>query len=208
MSRALKYDIPGPDWRVRPETIAERGWPAVFSSLLDSPLRLVVDVGYGRGEFLLELAQRDPHAAFVGIEYSYKRVLKMARRLARTKLENVRLLDCTAERAVAELFADASVSCFWINFPDPWPKKRHHRRRLVRPGGGLIRDRHAQQRQQAGKADAFEDGRHEEAAQHQRAVVGIGPGKDKQQVHGGRSADCSLSAALLHRQLGAGAVRA
>jgi tRNA (guanine-N7-)-methyltransferase len=56
----------------------------------------------------------------------------MARRLAQTELDNIRLVQATAESAVAEL-APASVLGFWVNFPDPWPKKRHHRRRLLQP---------------------------------------------------------------------------
>jgi tRNA (guanine-N7-)-methyltransferase len=137
MSRALKTDIPGPDWRVGFEEARERGIPALFAGL-PAPLRLVVEVGFGRGEFLLELAARDPGAAHLGVEYSHKRVLKLARRLARTELRNVRLLEAPGERVVRELLAPASVACFWINFPDPWPKARHQRRRLIAPG--LVHD--------------------------------------------------------------------
>ena len=57
----------------------------------------------------------------------------MARRLARSELRNVRLLQARGEDAVSELLPPASVRAFWINFPDPWPKLRHRRRRLVQP---------------------------------------------------------------------------
>ena len=133
MSRKLKFDIPGIDWRVRPDELRELGLEKLYAPELAPPLRLVVDVGFGRGEFLMELAREDPKTAFLGIEYSFKRVLKMARRLARSDLVNVRLVEATAQLVVGEL-PEASVSCFWINFPDPWPKKRHHRRRLIQPG--------------------------------------------------------------------------
>jgi tRNA (guanine-N7-)-methyltransferase len=132
MSRSLKHDIPGPDWRVGFEEARERGLAALFAEL-PAPLRLVVEIGFGRGEFLLELAERDPGAAHLGVEYSHKRVLKLARRLARTKLRNLRLLEAPGERAVSELLPPGSVACFWINFPDPWPKARHQRRRLIAP---------------------------------------------------------------------------
>ena len=113
------------------------------------PFPLVVEIGFGRGEFLRDLAARAPGVAHVGIEYSGKRVLKMARRLARLEVKNVRLLQAPAERVVRELLPPASVAAFWINFPDPWPKKRHQRRRLLQapfvgelavrlaPGGSL-----------------------------------------------------------------------
>ena len=133
MSRKLKFDIPGIDWRVGPDELRELGLEKLYAPELAPPLRLVVDVGFGRGEFLMELAREDPTTAFLGIEYSFKRVLKMARRLARSDLVNLRLVEASAELVVGERLPDASVSCFWINFPDPWPKKRHHRRRLIQP---------------------------------------------------------------------------
>jgi len=133
MGRGLKYSIPGVDWRRSMSEIAAEGWESVFAPELSPPLHMVVEIGFGRGEFLLELAAAEPETAFVGIEVSFKRALKMARKLARAKLENARLIEGQAQIAVSELLADASVQEFWINFPDPWPKKRHARRRLIQP---------------------------------------------------------------------------
>ena len=134
MSRALHYDVPGPDWRVALPAAGELSWQRVFAPALAPPLRLAVEIGFGRGEFLMRLAADQPDVAFVGIEYSFKRVLKVARRLARTQLTNVRLVQAEGRQAVRELLEPASVEAFWINFPDPWPKKRHHKRRLIQPG--------------------------------------------------------------------------
>lgn len=141
MARRLKYDIPGPDRRVSPDEVREKGWEAIFGPDAAAPLRLVVEVGFGRGEFLMHLARQEPGTAFVGVEVSFKRVLKMARRLARSEIPNVRLVEATGEEVIRDLLADGSVAAFWINFPDPWPKKRHHRRRLVQPAlvSGLAR---------------------------------------------------------------------
>jgi len=133
MTRRLKYDIPGVDWRVTVPEVTERGWPDIFGADVAKPLPLVVEIGFGRGEFLLHLAETEPETAFVGVEYSRKRVLKLARRLARTPTRNVRLVEATAQEVVADALGDDSVSCFWVNFPDPWPKKRHFRRRLIQP---------------------------------------------------------------------------
>lgn len=135
MTRSIKYDIPGPDWRITPEDVRAKGFAALFAESeppVDVSQGLVVDVGFGRGEFLTELARRAPEAPHVGIERAFKRVLKQARRLARSELRNVRLLHCRAEEAI-ELLAPGSVATFWVNFPDPWPKKRHGRRRLLQP---------------------------------------------------------------------------
>jgi tRNA (guanine-N7-)-methyltransferase len=133
MSRALKHDMPGPDWRVSPDALRERGLEAIFAPELAPSLQLVVEIGFGRGELLLALAEKNPDVAYLGIEYSFKRVLKQARRLARQQaLRNVRLVNAPAE-GVLEALPEASVGTFWINFPDPWPKKRHQRRRLIQP---------------------------------------------------------------------------
>jgi tRNA (guanine-N7-)-methyltransferase len=138
VARHLKYDIPGPDRRVEFEALRGEGLAAAFHPDVSAPLPLVVEIGFGRGEFLLGLAAEAPQQAFLGVEYSYKRVLKMTRRLARSELRNVRLLQARGEDAVRELLPLASVRAFWINFPDPWPKLRHRRRRLVQPD--LVRE--------------------------------------------------------------------
>jgi len=131
--RTLKFDIPGEDWRVGLEEASERGLGALFAGDVALPLRLVVEIGFGRGEFLTALAETAPETAHLGVEYSFKRVLKLARRLARTPLRNVRLIEAAAERVIHDLLADESVAEFWINYPDPWPKKRHAKRRLLQP---------------------------------------------------------------------------
>ena len=133
MSRKLKTDIPGIDWRVPIAEARERGFAKIFAGRVAHPLPLVVEIGFGRGEFLLELAQREPEQAFVGIEVSYKRALKMARRLAKLAIVNVAIVEGRAEEVLRDGLEDASVACFWLNFPDPWPKKRHARRRFVQP---------------------------------------------------------------------------
>ncbi|MCA9512601.1 MAG: tRNA (guanosine(46)-N7)-methyltransferase TrmB [Myxococcota bacterium] len=133
MARKLKYDMPGPDWRRSIDEVRERGWEGVFAPELAPPLRLVVEIGFGRGEFLVAQAAARPDVAFVGVELSFKRVLKLARRMARGELRNARLVLGRGETVVDELLAPASVDEFWINFPDPWPKKRHAKNRLVQP---------------------------------------------------------------------------
>ena len=133
MARHLKYDIPGPDRRVGFEDLRDGGVLAAFAADVPAPDALVVELGFGRGEFLWALAAEEPGRAFLGVEYSGKRVLKMARRLAKGGPANVRILQARAEDAAAELLAPGSVDTFWVNFSDPWPKARHHRRRMIQP---------------------------------------------------------------------------
>jgi tRNA (guanine-N7-)-methyltransferase len=129
VSRTLKTDIPGPDRRVTLEDVREKGWPALFGPDLAAPL--VVEIGFGRGEFLRGLAEAAPGVPHLGVEVSRKRVLKMARRIAKAGDLNIRLVCGAGEAWVQAALADASVAAFWINYSDPWPKSRHHRRRLV-----------------------------------------------------------------------------
>ena len=146
MPRTLKYDIPGDDPRRTPSEILEQGWEALFDA---GPVRdavkasgIVLEIGFGRGEFLLELAARSPHTPFVGIEVSFKRTLKMARKVARARLQNVRILEAAAEKVFCDLFLPGQLACVWVNFSDPWPKVRHgHRRVIQSPFVSQIADR-------------------------------------------------------------------
>jgi len=92
---------------------------------------LHVDLGCGDGSFLCALAQRMPDKNFLGIERLLNRVRTSARKAA--GLENVRLLRMESLYAVRYLLPAESVERFYLLFPDPWPKRRHHRRRIVTP---------------------------------------------------------------------------
>jgi tRNA (guanine-N7-)-methyltransferase len=94
---------------------------------------LVVEIGFGRAEVLVEMGRASPSLTFLGVEVSRKRVQKAARRVSRAEVGNVWLVHATAEYVLERVLPDASVVECWINFPDPWPKKRHHKRRLIRP---------------------------------------------------------------------------
>jgi tRNA (guanine-N7-)-methyltransferase len=92
---------------------------------------LHVDLGCGDGSFLCALAQRMPDKNFLGIERLLNRVRTSARKAA--TLDNVRLLRMESFYAVRYLLPAESVERFYLLFPDPWPKRRHHQRRIVTP---------------------------------------------------------------------------
>jgi tRNA (guanine-N7-)-methyltransferase len=92
---------------------------------------LHVDLGCGDGAFLCVLAQRLPDTNFLGIERLSGRVRSAALRAA--SLDNVRFLQIESLYAVDYLLPTGSVETFYLLFPDPWPKRRHHRRRIVTP---------------------------------------------------------------------------
>lgn len=133
MGRSLKYEIPGPDWRRSAIDLSEQGVDGLFRDTFEPPFDVVVEVGFGRGEFLLDLAAKSPGTAFIGIEVSFKRVLKMTRKLARSELCNVRLLEGQAQPYFHGQLGAGRVREIWINFSDPWPKDRHAHRRLIQP---------------------------------------------------------------------------
>lgn len=133
MPRTLKYDIPGVDWRRSMADAYEFGVHSLFEPDFTAPFPVVVEIGFGRGEFLLELAAKDPDTAFIGVEVSWKRVLKMARKVARAELENVRLVAGRGEAILQDCLPEASVREIWVNFSDPWPKAAHAHRRIFQP---------------------------------------------------------------------------
>jgi tRNA (guanine-N7-)-methyltransferase len=90
---------------------------------------LHVDLGCGDGSFLCALAQRIPEKNFLGIERLIGRVRSAARKAA--KIDNVRVLRVESLYAVRFLLPPVSVETFYLLFPDPWPKRRHQRRRIV-----------------------------------------------------------------------------
>ena len=92
---------------------------------------LHVDLGCGDGAFLCTLARRIPQKNFLGIERLVGRIRSATRKAAR--LGNVRLLRVESSYAVHHLLPAESVETFYLLFPDPWPKRRHHRRRIVTP---------------------------------------------------------------------------
>jgi tRNA (guanine-N7-)-methyltransferase len=100
---------------------------------------LHVDLGCGDGSFLCAMAQRMPDINFLGIERLLNRVRTSARKAA--TLDNVRLLRMESLYAVRYLLPAESVERFYLLFPDPWPKRRHHRRRIVTPN--FLRSIHA-----------------------------------------------------------------
>ncbi|MDZ7269013.1 MAG: tRNA (guanosine(46)-N7)-methyltransferase TrmB [candidate division KSB1 bacterium] len=111
------------------EIVAGRGWPAIFGN--HNPLK--VDVGCGHGHFLTAMAQAEPESNFIGIDIYAKSLARAQRKIDRLQLTNVRLLAMPAQAAFATAFRSGQVAEVYINFPDPWPKRRHAPRRLVQP---------------------------------------------------------------------------
>jgi tRNA (guanine-N7-)-methyltransferase len=105
-----------------------------WSTLFGNSNPIEIELGCGKGRFIIRSAQENPGINYLGVEKSgkYSRVLKQ--RVLKSGVQNIRLLRGEAAYFITKFIPPASVQAFHIYFPDPWPKKRHHKRRLVNTG--------------------------------------------------------------------------
>ena len=91
---------------------------------------IYLEIGSGKGQFLLEMAKNNPDLYFIGIEKNVTCAGFVAKKLVENEIENAKLIYNDASM-VLDSFAKGSVNTIFLNFSDPWPKKRHHKRRLT-----------------------------------------------------------------------------
>ena len=96
--------------------------------------RRIVEIGFGMGDSLIQMAQADPGAQFIGIEVHRPGVGRLLSRVLAEKIQNVRVYAEDAVDVFAQSLTLESLDAIHIFFPDPWHKKRHHKRRLIQPG--------------------------------------------------------------------------
>ncbi len=94
---------------------------------------LTLDIGFGEGEFLFELSRRMPDFNHIGVEVKKERFKKAVKTVRREGAGNVKLIHLDGAMAV-ELFAPQTFDRIHINFPDPWPKDRHRKHRIINAG--------------------------------------------------------------------------
>ena len=104
-----------------------------ISDLFTIPAPLEVEIGCGKGRFLSARAATHPEINFLGIDRMLRRIRKSDKKIIRFQLKNVRLLRIEAAYALERLLPPLCVSTYYVFFPDPWPKRRHHQRRLFSP---------------------------------------------------------------------------
>ena len=110
---------------------------------------LYVEIGSGYGHFMQNFCQNHPHINYVGIDYRFKRSFQLAKRLSKLSIKNFRLLRARGER-ISFQFGTNEIDQIFYFFPDPWPKKRHHKKRsfnkvflerlyeVLSPGGKIM----------------------------------------------------------------------
>ncbi|HUE37908.1 MAG TPA: tRNA (guanosine(46)-N7)-methyltransferase TrmB [Candidatus Binatia bacterium] len=102
-----------------------------WSELFGNEHAVEIEIGCGKGAFLVEYARRNPRHNLFGLENQPRWVRWIEARLARAPLANTRVLCADAALVTSRFVRDASVEAYHVYFPDPWWKRRHHKRRLV-----------------------------------------------------------------------------
>jgi len=93
----------------------------------------VLEIGFGMGEATASIAQAHPEIDYIGVEVHTPGVGSLLRRLAALGLTNVRIVRHDATEVVEHMIGERALDGVHVFFPDPWPKKRHHKRRLIQP---------------------------------------------------------------------------
>ena len=112
--------------------IAEAGTRLDLDALFDRSAPRVLDIGFGDGEALVTCAANHPEIDYLGVEVHEPGIGHLLLLLEKAGSTNVRVIARDAAEVIREL-ADGSIDAVNLFFPDPWPKKRHHKRRLVQP---------------------------------------------------------------------------
>ncbi len=116
-----------PRYGVEPAT------PLDFERIYGRRAPVVLEIGFGMGETTAAIATTQPDIDFLGVEMHLPGVGALLRRIDERGLANVRVLRHDAVEVVATMIAPAALAGIHVFFPDPWPKKRHHKRRLLQP---------------------------------------------------------------------------
>lgn len=104
-------------------------FPAIFGR--EAPV--ILEIGFGMGETTAAIAQQQPHHDFLGVEVHMPGVGALLKRVDEQGLSNVRVIRHDAVEVVTNMLVAQTLAGIHVYFPDPWPKKRHHKRRLLQP---------------------------------------------------------------------------
>jgi tRNA (guanine-N7-)-methyltransferase len=100
---------------------------------ISSSRKLVLEIGSGMGESTVEIAKAHPEVDFIAVEVHGPGVGSLLNAIEREQLSNVRVIRHDALDVLEHMIADGALAAIHLFFPDPWPKKRHHKRRMVQP---------------------------------------------------------------------------
>jgi len=107
--------------------------PLDFEALFGRKAPVVAEIGFGMGETTARIAAECPGTDYLAIEVHAPGVGSLLRQIGEGSLANVRIVRHDAVQVLRDMVAPASLAAIHVFFPDPWPKKRHHKRRLLQP---------------------------------------------------------------------------
>ncbi len=113
-------------------------FPLPWEQYFQRQAPLFVEIGFGNGQFLIEWARQHPEGNFIGLEIAMESMERAQKLIDQTGLANVRVIREEARWSLQEFFADNSIRHIMMNFPDPWPKKKHQERRAINAGFARI----------------------------------------------------------------------
>ena len=102
-----------------------------FSALFPGADHAVVEIGFGMGEATVEIAKRFPQTGFLAIDVHQPGIGKLLAAIEENEMTNIRVMDADAHVILQNMISDSSLDGVHLYFPDPWPKTRHHKRRIV-----------------------------------------------------------------------------
>lgn len=126
--RPIELKVEAPELRLDPERALQvLDWAGIFGAT--GPVE--VEIGIGKGRFLLACATARPEVLHLGVEWANKYLRIAEARAAKRGLRNIRFIRADARDLVRQAMPSSSVTAYYVLYPDPWPKKRHHKRRFL-----------------------------------------------------------------------------
>ncbi len=118
-----------------PEMVILMEEPQIISwnDIFEKKQPIKIEIGTGKGNFIIEMAKNNPSINFIGIELRDQVLLKAVKKVLEFDLKNLKFLVADANN-IDKLFIPKSIAGIYLNFSDPWPKKRHYKRRLTYRG--------------------------------------------------------------------------
>lgn len=110
-----------------------------FVDIFGNTNPIIVEIGFGMGDATWQIAKANPNINYIGIEVHTPGVGKLLSEIQKNELKNLFIIEYDAMEVLQNMFGDNSINGFHIFFPDPWPKKKHHKRRMLqRPRTDLL----------------------------------------------------------------------
>ncbi|GMO27565.1 MAG: tRNA (guanosine(46)-N7)-methyltransferase TrmB [Termitinemataceae bacterium] len=106
--------------------------PLNYKTIFNNTNPVVIEIGFGQGQATAIIAKDNPEINYIGIEVFKAGIGKLLWRIENMQINNIRIIEGDAVEILQKMIPDCSISTFHIFFADPWPKKKHHKRRLVK----------------------------------------------------------------------------